>query len=201
MRKRICALMMTLVLLTGCSRGGQGANRSAEELALSIRAEYLAMTAFTASADIKADYGQRVYEYSVNLSWMKDGDVCLTVTAPEDVSGITARIQNGMSYLEFDGVSLETGVLSGTGLSPIEAIPALMDYLLTGYIAVCDFETVGQQEVLWFCCRDPEGVAGTGIEAEFWFDKNSHALQRTEILSDGYCVIQCIFYDFVNETV
>ena len=199
MRKRFCALMMTLVLLTGCSRGGQEMSRSAEELALSIRAEYLAMTACSASVDITADYGQRVYEYSMSLSWQKDGETKLTVTAPENIAGISARIQDGNSYLEYDGASLETGVLSGTGLSPIEVVPVAINYILSGYIGECDFETVDEQELLWFCCRDPECEPGVGTEAAFWFEPESHALKQAEMLSDGYCVVRCVFHDFTKE--
>lgn len=199
MRKQICALMMTLVLLTGCSRGGQEAGNSAEELALLIRAEYLAMTACSASVDITADYGQRIYEYSMNISWQKGGETRLTVTAPENIAGITARIQDGTSYLEYEGASLETGVLSGTGLSPVEVVPATLNYIRSGYIGECDFETVGEKELLWFCCRDPECEPGIGTEAAFWFDPETHALIQAEILSDGYCVVRCVFREFAKE--
>lgn len=198
MHKRICALMMILVLLTGCSGGGQGANHSAEELALAIRAEYLAMTACAASVDITADYGQRVYEYCVDFTWEKDGETRLTITAPENIAGITARIRGGSSYLEYDGASLETGVLSGTGLSPVEAVPAALSYILSGYIGECDFETVDERELLWFCCRDPECAPGTGTEAAFWFEPETHALTQAEILSDGYCVVRCVFHEFTK---
>ena len=139
--------MMTLVLLTGCSRGGQGASRSAEELALSIRAEYLAMTACTASVDITADYGQRVYEYSVNISWQKGGETVLTITAPENIAGITAHIQDGNSYLEYDGASLETGLISDAGLSPIEVVPAALNYILSGYIAASQVSGIRSEGV------------------------------------------------------
>jgi len=198
-RRVVCALMMTLILLTGCSGGGQGTERSAEELALNIRTEYLAMTACRASADITADYGQRVYEYSVDVLWQKGGETRLTITAPENIAGITARIQDGNSYLEYDGVSIETGVLSGTGLSPIEVVPAALNYILSGYIGECDFETVDERELLWFCCRDPEAQPGVGTEACFWFDPESHALAQAEILSDGYCVVRCVFREFAME--
>ena len=199
MRKCMCALMMTLILLTGCSGGGQEASRSAEELALTIRAEYLAMTACTASVDITADYGQRVYEYSMDISWQKGGETRLTVTAPEKIAGITARIQDGSSYLEYEGASLETGALSGTGLSPIEVVPATLNYILSGYIGECDFEMVEEKELLWFCCRDPECEPGVGTEAAFWFDPETHALTQAEILSDGYCVVRCVFHDFSKQ--
>lgn len=199
MRRRLCALMMILPLLTGCGGGEQGGGNSAEELALSIRTEYLAMTACAATVDMTADYGQRVYEYTLTVSWQKGGETLLTVVAPENIAGITARIQNGSTLLEYDGASLETGLLSADGLSPMEAVPAILNYIFSGYIAECDFETVGESRQLWFCCRNPECSPGTGTEAEFWFDADSHALTRAEVLSDGYTVIQCVFTDFTKE--
>lgn len=191
--------MMILPLLAGCSGGEKDGGNSADELALSIRTEYLAMTACAATVDITADYGQRVFEYTMSVSWQKDGETLLTVVAPEEIAGITARIENGSSYLEYDGASLETGFLSAEGLSPMEAVPAVLDYIFSGYIAECDFETVGESRQLWFCCRDPESSPGTGTEAAFWFDADSHDLLQAEVLSDGYTVIQCIFTDFTKE--
>lgn len=199
MRKRLCALMMTLSLLAGCGGGEQGGGASADELALSIRTEYLAMTACAATVDITADYGQRVYEYTMSVSWQKDGETLLTVIAPENIAGITAHIQNGTGYLEFDGASLETGMLTTEGLSPVEVVPVILDYIFSGYIAECDFEAVGESRQLWFCCRDPECSPRTGTEAVFWFDAESHVLSRAEMLSDGYTVIQCDFTDFTKE--
>lgn len=199
MRKRLCALMMIVPLLTGCGAGKQAEDHSAEELALTIRGEYLAMTACSAAVDIVADYGQRVYEYTLEAAWSKDGETVLTVTAPESIAGITARLKSGSGYLEFDGASLETGALTADGLSPIEAIPVLLENIFSGYIAQCAMETVDGRQLLWICCRDPEVSPGTGTETAFWFDADSHALSRAEIYSDGYAVIQCTFTDFAKE--
>ena len=60
MRKYVICVLMTALLLAGC--GAAGENR-AEELALTIRGEYLAMDSCAAQASITADYGQRVYQY------------------------------------------------------------------------------------------------------------------------------------------
>lgn len=199
MRRRLCALMMTLTLLAGCGGGEQGGGTSADELALSIRTEYLAMTACAATVDMTADYGARVYEYTLSVSWQKNGETLLTVLAPENIAGITARLESGSVSLEYDGASLETGMLSAEGLSPMEAVPAILDYILTGYIAECDLETVGEEERLRFCCRDPENAPGTGTEAVFWFDGDTHAIAQAEVFSDGYSVIRCVFRDFTKE--
>ena len=198
MRKKLCALMMTLSLLAGCG-GGEDEGTGADELALNIRTEFLAMTACSFTADITADYGQRGDEYTLEVAWEKDGETVLTVTAPETIAGITARIADGTTYLEYDGASLETGPLSGDGLSPMEAVPAILEEICTGCIAACGFETVGEQELLRVVCREPESTPGTGAEGVFWFDPVTHAPVLAELMQDGYTVIRCEVTEFTKE--
>ena len=65
-RRLLCVPMMTLVLLTAC--GGTAAGDPAEELALAVRGEYLAMERCAAEVEITADYGQRVYEFLLSAA-------------------------------------------------------------------------------------------------------------------------------------
>ena len=119
----ICVLMMTLSL-SACGGGGGGSE--AEELALTIRGEYLAMTSCAAQAVVTADYGQRVYRYELSAA-VNGEDALLTLTAPETVAGLTARIEEDEGWLEYDGAILETGELAPGGLTPMGAIPALLE--------------------------------------------------------------------------
>ena len=190
MRKRLlCVLMMTL-LLAGC--GGGGGNE-AEELALSIRGEYLAMDNCTVQAAITADYGQRVYEYEMAVA-VGEEETVLTLSAPETVAGLTARLSGTESQLEFDGLSVETGPLDGDGLTPVSAVPALLEAARSGYITACALEEEGA--VVRVDCGDPSGTPGTGTETVLWFDAATHALTRGEISVDGFRVILCEFSDF-----
>lgn len=198
MRRKLCALMIIFPLLTGCGEN-KNIGSSADELALNIRTEYMGMTGFSANAEVIADYGQRVYEYTLDVQWQKEGETVLTVLAPENIAGITARIESGTSFLDYDGISMETGILSQDGFSPMEAIPVLMNYILSGYIAQCAYDGSETQNLLWVSCREPENSPGKGTEAELWFDVETHALTQAEILYDGYTVIQCIFSDFTKE--
>ena len=102
MRRRwMCVPMMLLALvLSAC--GGTGAGSRAEQLALDMRGAYLAMTACTASMEVTADYGSRVYDYGIDVSWEKEGDTVLTVTAPENIAGVTARLRRDAAALEYD---------------------------------------------------------------------------------------------------
>ena len=68
MRRRLCALMMTLVLpLAACRGEGQG--KEAEKVLLELRGKYLEMTACSGHMDLTADYGQRVYTYGIDFTW------------------------------------------------------------------------------------------------------------------------------------
>ena len=122
----------------------------------------------------------------------------LTVTSPDAVAGVTARLKDGSGYLEYDGVWVETGPLDESGMSPMEAVPVLLRYATEGFIAECAMEETGEGQVLRVICRDPEAKAGEGQECSLWFDPDSHALLRGELSQDGFTVIQCVFSGFAT---
>lgn len=201
MRKTVLsALMMTLLLLSACQGGsgeaGTGQELTAEEAARQIRTEYLAAGSCRGRAQVTADYGLRVYEFELEFTWRQEGETVLTIAAPEEIAGLTARIAQGEARLEFDGASLGTGDLTGEGLTPMELIPALMDDTLQGYMAQCAFERLGEREALRVVFRDPEARAGTGAEHVQWFDRESHALLRCELSWDGELVLSGDFSEF-----
>lgn len=194
MRKRLCALMMTLALaLSAC--GDTGGNE-AEKLLQRVRGSYLEMSGCVGHGEIVADYGQRVYSFGIDFSWEKEGETLLRLTYPENVAGTTAHIKNGETALEFDGVILETGPLSETGLTPIDVIPALLRNIQEGYIADCVLEERESLKELHMICRDPEKVPGEGVEVQMWFDTETLGLLRGEISSDGVTVIRCEITEF-----
>lgn len=187
--------MMTLALLTAC--GGTAAGDPAEELALAVRGEYLAMERCAAEVAVTADYGQRVYEFL--LSAAVDGEeTVLTLREPEQAAGITARIGEEGGVMEYDGLALETGPLDGEGLSPVSALPALLSAARSEYMTECALERTGDPELLRVRCADPETPPGTGRETDLWFDAETHALVRGEISVDGYRVIRCELTGFTR---
>ena len=117
-RTGMCVLMMILGLSLSACGGAEGGNR-AEQLALDIRGEYLEMGGCTASLELTADYGQRVYTYGIGLNYAREGETTLTITAPENIAGVTARILEGETALEYDGMRVETGPLDDSGMSPV----------------------------------------------------------------------------------
>lgn len=197
MKKRLCALMMTLVFpLAAC--GGKTGENQAEEALSRIRGQYLELTACSGHGELTADYGQRVYTYGLDFSWQREGETLLTLTAPELVAGTVAHIAAGETALEYDGVMLETGPLNEEGLSPVDALPALLRYAREGFAAECVLEEESSR--LHVICRDPEEEPGAGPEAQLWFDRSTGALLRGELSEAGVTVIQCEFSGFSMET-
>lgn len=198
MRKRvICAQMMILCLVLTACGGGEGAGASkAEELALTIRTEYLAMSSCASKLTVTADYGERVYDYGLDMTWQKDSGFIMAVTSPADIAGVTIKAATGETALEYDGARIETGAITPSGLSPIDALPAFLKYAQEGFMAECTEETLGEAQTLRVTYREPDATPGTGIEANLWFEVVGHGLLRGELSSEGVTVIQCAFTEF-----
>ena len=190
----VCTLTIALCLTLTCC-GGEGGSQ-AEQLALDIRAEYLEMAGCTASMEVTADYGQRVYDFGVDLTWQREGESALTITAPENVAGVTARLAQDQAYLEYDGARVETGPLDGEDLSPMSALPQLLEAARSGYMAGCSLEEGEQRTLLQVRYADPDQAPGEGRETTLWFDPDTHALVEGEISVDGLRVIRCAISEF-----
>lgn len=190
-----CVLMMTL-LLTACG-GARG--DSPEELAAAIRGEYLSMSAWSARADITVSYGEAVFLFSLDASGRREGDTVLTLTAPETVAGITARIRKGETLLEYDGAGLSLGALDDSGLTPVSALPAIISALAEGYMARCVWDGEEASRLLLVQCRDPRAAEGEGTGFDLWLDPATHALLRAEVSTGGVTVMTAIFTDFTME--
>lgn len=187
----ICVLMMTLPL-SACRAGG---STSPQEQALTIRADYLAATGCTARVTLRADYGRRVYDYEGAVT-VSGEDTVLTLTAPAEVAGVVARLSGTNGQLEYEGTVVETGPLSDEGLTPLGAVPALLEAARSAFMDSSTLEPLDGVSVLRVLCRDPSRSPGQGQEATLWFDPGSGALLLGELTLDGRQVVRCEFEQF-----
>ena len=192
-----CVLMMTL-LLAGCA-AGQPEEDSPEQLTNLIRGEYLSMAGWTGQVEVTAHYQRQVFAFTLDVDWSREGESVLTVVSPRLLAGITARIQDGEGTLEYDGAGLSIGALDADGLTPVAAVPAVMEQMGTGYIARCDWQGEGEERQLYLQCRDPERPEQEGTHYELWLDPSSHALEQAEVSVDGTLRMALTFLDFTME--
>ncbi len=196
MRKALsCVLMMTL-LLSGCKAGT--AAETPEEAALALREEYLALAGWSAVVDVSVCYSEAVYDFTLDARWQREGETVLTVTAPELLSGVTARLAQGETVLEYDGAGLSLGLLDDSGLTPVSAVTAFMDQIEKGYMAKCAWS--GENgEYLQISFQDPEREANTGTQFLLTFDRASRALLSAEVSVAGETVLTAQIINFTKE--
>ncbi len=196
MRKALsCVLMMTL-LLSGCHAGT--AAETPEGAALALREEYLALAGWSATVDVSVCYSEAVYDFTLDVQWRREGETVLTITAPELVAGITARVAEGETVLEYDGAGLSLGLLDGDGLTPVSAVTAIMAQIEKGYMAKCAW--AGENgEYLQISFRDPELETNTGTQFLLTFDRASRALLSAEVSVAGETVLTAGISNFTTE--
>ncbi len=175
-------MLAAVLALSSC--GG----RNGEERFLEIRAALLAADEIRTTADVRADYGQRVYEFTL----MYEGDISggrVTVVSPEEIRGITAVITAGNSTVEYDGTSFDTGNIVG-GVSPVGAVPLLLEQWSGGYVTGWGREKLNGRDVLMVSAP----VSGK-IDVRMWFYEDSGLPARAELSEGGYTRLYCDFYD------
>jgi hypothetical protein len=122
MKKTLVLLSLLFAfLLSGC---GNAALQRYESFAEDLRER----DALSFTAELTASYPDRTAQFSLRYA-LEDGVQRVTVLAPERISGISARVEQGKTALEYDGLILDTGDLNEFGLSPMSALPLLVDAL------------------------------------------------------------------------
>ena len=192
MRRLTACFLMMILLLSGC----KGISESTPEMAaLALRDTYQNLAGWSSTVDITAEVGNKVFDFTLDASWQKEGETVLVITAPELLAGITARIADGETVLEYDGVGLSLGLLDGNGMTAVSAVPWLMEQIGKGYMAKCAWAGENK-ELLRITFRDPEAEANKGTEFCVTFDRETLALNRAEISVDGASVLTAAFRSF-----
>ncbi len=183
MRRAIaCALMMTLLLLPGCGereealKEGFGTLREAVTQAGSI----------SFHAELTASRADTVESYSLSAAY--DGsETTVEVLAPALIAGITATALRGETAVSFQGVELGAGPLDEEGLTPMSAIPVMLDAIASAYV-----------ELLWW-----EGdylaarlFVGEDAVLTLWLDRQSLLPAAAEVATGGRTVIAMQITDF-----
>lgn len=191
MKRRLWLFPLMMSLLLAACGGGEG-KTSGEDLALQIQKEFSSMTACSARVSLEADYGQRVFDCALDVTYDQVTGGTLTLVEPDIAKGVTAHISPEGTSLSYQGFSLETGDVTGDGLSPVEALPRLYQAVSRDFVAGASV-TDGVLSVTY---RDGEQAPGVGLEAVVTFDVESHAPLTGELFWDGSRVISVQVADF-----
>ena len=136
--KRILAVLLVLLTLTGCS--GQS---SELDRAMELRQRVLSGNGCTFDAVITADYGEKIYTFGMKCAADAAGNITFEVTQPETISGITGTISDDVGKLTFDEYALAFEMLADGQITPVSAAWLMIRSLRSGYVSACGKEGDG----------------------------------------------------------
>ncbi len=128
--KKLLICVMMVLVLSGCQ--GQAAPT---QKAIDFRTALLGTGGCSFTAVIDADFGDRVYSFSVACVFKTDGTAELEVLQPEEIAGIRAQVTGQSAALEFQDIALDFGVMADGRVSPMEACHLLGQCWTAAYIS------------------------------------------------------------------
>lgn len=169
--KRLAVLLVFAWLLYGCQQ-------TELEQGMALRSKLLQAEECSFDANVTADYGDRLYEFSMACSADREGSVTFTVTKPEAISGITGKINKSGGSITFDDTVLEFGLMAEGRLSPVSAPWLLVKTLRGGYL-----KSAGAEEGVTRLTLD-DSFQEDALMVDVWLGEDGLPT-RGEILSDG----------------
>ena len=179
------ALMTAALLLPGCG----GAAKYEEDVSR-YRESLCNVSGISMTAEIRADYGERVLDYTLHYEENLDGNT-VEVLLPKLIAGVKAHFPESGGTLEFDGLILETGDLTSEGMNPISALPEIVKSLKSGYLQKMWREKTddGYALVLQLAISDTSSQT-------IWIDSAGMIPIYAEIKNDNRTVFFCTITDW-----
>ena len=171
--KRMISVLLLAVFLCGCS-GSSGEI----ERGMALRSKLLAAESCTFDANITADYGDKVYAFSMGCSADKQGDLTFSVSAPETIAGITGTISADGGRLTFDDTALYFDLLADDQLTPVSGPWILIKTLRSGYLTSACVEEGSLRLTI------DDSYDEDALQLDIWLDEGDLP-KRAEILYDG----------------
>ena len=181
MKRALPALLLAIsLLLSGCAGKNEEKRFAAFSESLSQR------ETISFSADLRAEYAERTLEFSLDYERDAEGQT-VSVRKPERISGIRAHIAPGSGTLEYEGLILDTGPLDPYGLTPMNALPKLVETLCTGHL-----DSVWEENASLVCHL----VLDDHLSASVWFEPQSMTPNYAELQSGDTVHIFCTIHDW-----
>jgi len=169
--KRLCLPLLCVLcfVLSGC--GQNAAKAHFTDFTEQIKEK----DTLSFTSDIRCEYEDKTVSFTLAYASDREGS-SVTVIAPELVRGIRAHTKAGDTALEYEGIILDTGPLDDFGLSPMSALPMLVESIKNGYIDSV-WEEKGEYAALI--------VPSDHMNVQLHLDKYTMCPVYAELVSDG----------------
>lgn len=155
--KRLLSVVLLLLVLCACTQQ-DGAGQ-----AMAIRDRLLSAEGCSFVADISADYGDKIYSFTMNCTFDSMGNMNFNVQQPASISGVTGQIRDSDGFLTFDDKLLAFELLADDQITPVSAPWIVMKTIRSGYINAC-----AQQEGIVHVTFD-DSYEEDALQVDVWF--------------------------------
>lgn len=128
----MAVIVCFLFLFSGCSSGSTGI-----EQAQALRNKLSSSSGCSFRANITADYGTKLYEFTLDCQADREGNLTFTVVTPDSISGISGKINTQGAHLTFDDKVLAFEPIADGQITPVTAPWVLIMTLHGGYLNGC----------------------------------------------------------------
>ena len=132
MRWLSALVLCASILLCGCVQ-----SKNPIDNAISLRDRIEQSDGCNFVAQIHADYGDKVYFFSMDCTFDRDGSMTFKVLEPDSISGISGEISTQGGAITFDDKLLAFQMLAEGEITPVAAPWILIKTLRSGYVRSC----------------------------------------------------------------
>ncbi len=182
--KRIAAIVLFLIMLSGCRGNGGGMDRP-----LQFRKNLHESSGCTFDAVITADYGNKCYEFELSCKVNNGSELSFCVIQPETISGISGIISEQSAALTFDDKILAFEMLADGQITPVMAPWLTIRALSSGFINACGTEGENLRVQI------DDSFKQSPLKLDVWFDAADHPV-RAQILWDGRRILSLEIKNF-----
>lgn len=174
------------LLLAAC--GGTVGDRDREAF-LAVRTALLARESITLRANLRADYGDRVYDYRLSYTGGSEGGR-LRVEEPLELAEVEVELEEGHARVRYGDLMLDTGALVDRE-SPVQAFPLMIRAWLRGSVAECWQERLDGVDCVAAEIHLGEVGAEDRLLCRAWFRRDSGEPVYAELSKDGRVCVFC----------
>ncbi len=132
MRVKLAVVLCMILVLSGC----KGKNAPLDR-AIALRNKIADSNGCSYHAKITADYGEKIYAFSMDCQTDKEGNLTFFVIEPATIAGITGKISASGGAITFDDQVLAFQTMADGQVTPVTAPWLFMNTLRGGYLKGC----------------------------------------------------------------
>lgn len=143
-----------------------------------------------ATADVFGEDGGNRLEYKLTCT-AKEGVSEVEVLAPADIYGVKARISENGSSVEYEGVVLAVGEETARSVSPVSALPAVIESLEKGWV-----KNTWREELEGVPCLAAAFVRDEDVTVTVWMNYSTMIPVYAEISTENQVYISCVISEW-----